>query len=153
MADNAGTTVEAITRVTSLSHTFSEEELARKTNEYLNLFANIIDCPRDQLILRNAITTILEMPEYKFSIDGVYKLLTQDQARADAAKKLSEAIPNYWSKEWDSSWRKDADPLMSLEQQRMTSITRLVNFWSKEWSDIPSDIVDQLVAALKKMER
>ena len=149
MADNAGPTVEEIT---SLSHTFSEDALARKTNEHLGLFVNIIDCPRDQLILRNAIMTLLELPEHKFSVGGVYSLLTKEEVRASAARKLSEGIPGYWSKDWDLLWKKDVDPLMSVEQQQITSRTRLVNFWSKEWAYMPSEIVDHLATALKKME-
>lgn len=151
MENNAGT-VETTQRAATLPEQLSEEELARQTNNYLSLFSSIIDCPKDQLILRNAITTLLLISDHKFSVKGVYALLTQEQTRTQAAKELSDGIPSYWSKEWDSLWKKDADPLLSVDQQRVTTRTRLANFWSKEWSDMPLEIVAQLTTALKNSE-
>jgi hypothetical protein len=52
----------------------SEEEVSGKAEQYLALLGNAIDSPRVELILRNIVLTLLELPEHEFTIDKAYAL-------------------------------------------------------------------------------
>ena len=129
----------------------SDGELSSRLTAAMACFQDTLDSPRTQLILRNAALTLLELPGHEFSVKLVYDLLTDDGQRSRAVKTLSEETPQYWSKEWDSLWRKDVDPLLSISQQRIAKRNSLLVFWSREWDQIPAGPKAHMVRMLERM--
>jgi hypothetical protein len=127
----------------------AEEELNNVLGQHLRSLSDIVDSPRQQLILRNIILTLLELPEHEFTIEKAHALATQDQTRTEVIEKLKEGTPQYWSNDWNQLWKKDADPLLSMSQQRIASRTKLITFWSGEWATIPPEARDHVANALK----
>jgi hypothetical protein len=131
----------------------SDRQINKMLQKHLNLLQDIIDFPQEQLIMRNSILTLLELPDQKCSIEKIHELLTKPEARAAVIEKLRDTTPQYWSSEWDLflKQKKDSDPLLSLQQQRVSSRIRLINFWTSEWDSIPSQIRDHVASELKKI--
>ena len=135
------------------SSLLSEEEVSAKVEQYMALLGNAIDSPLVQLILRNIVLTLLELPEHEFTIGKAYALVTEEQARIDSIFQLTKGTPQYWSKDWDLLWKKDADPLLSKSQQRAASRIRLATFWSTEWMTMPSETRTHVVNLLRSLMR
>ncbi len=131
----------------------SERQINRILRKCLSLLQDVIDFPQEQLIVRSAILTLLELPDQTCSIEKIHALLTQPETRDAAIEKLKDTTPQYWSSEWDLflKQKKDADPLLSLQQQRVSSRIRLINFWTREWDSIPSEIRDHVASELRKI--
>jgi hypothetical protein len=128
-----------------------EAELNRELSTAMDSLIDAIDSPRTHLILRNAVLTLLELPGEDFSIRKVYELLTDDRFRSSVISRLGETTPPCWSEEWSLLWRKDADPLLSISQQRIVRLTGLLTFWTKEWGEIQYDIKRHIAEMLKGM--
>lgn len=128
-----------------------EDELNSRLRAAMTTFQYALDSPRTQMILRNSILILLELPEHTVNAQLIYKLLTDEQFRKEAIKRLSETTPHYWSEDWNSLWRKDIDPLLSIAQQRVAKRNSIITFWSKEWDEIPSDVKRHVVKMLEKI--
>ncbi len=115
----------------------SEEEVTRKLGVIMDSLKELIDSPKTQFILRNTVLTLLELPDYKFDVKLAFALVTDIEARREAAAKLTEMTPKPWSDTWNSSWSKDAEPNYCKLQQCSMRRLALAEFWSKEWEDIP----------------
>ncbi len=109
---------------------------------------DVIDSPKSLLIVRNAILTLLEVPGERFSREKVGQLLRDDNYRAELVRNLNEQTPEYWSSQWDASWRKDKEPLLSTAQEQITKRGSLIEFWTKEWPTIGEDVKGHLTKAL-----
>jgi hypothetical protein len=129
----------------------SEKEINEKLRKHLSSLGDIVYSPQEQLILRNIILTLLELPEHQFKLEKACDLASEDQAQARAVELLKQETPQYWSSDWNLLWKKDADPLLSFSQQRATSRARLVTFWESEWNTIPIDVRNHVAIALKAM--
>jgi hypothetical protein len=117
----------------------------------MDSLTDVIDSPLTHLILRNAALTLLEIQGEDLSIRKIYELLTDDRFRSSIVSMLAEITPPYWSEEWSLLWRKDAEPLFSVSQQRIVRLAGLLTFWTKEWGEIPYDIKRHVAEMLKGM--
>lgn len=131
------------------SVSLSEEEMNEKLRIHVSSLGDIIDSPKELLILRNIILTLLELPEHQFDLRRALELATDVEEQARAIQSLKQETPQYWSADWNSIWKKDADPLLSFSQQEATSRARLVTFWESEWNTIPIEQRNHVAAALK----
>lgn len=114
-----------------------DEELTTKSRECMNLLNSIIDCPFTQMILKNSVHLLLELPEHRFDVKSMHQLLTDEKTRSISINTLLQETPSYWTEEWNSLWKKDVAPLLSLGQQRIAKRISLINFWDKEYATIP----------------
>lgn len=128
-----------------------EDVLNSRLGAAMAPFQDAPGSPLTHMILRNSILMLLELPEHVASVQLVYELLTDAQFRNDAVKRLGETTPQYWSEGWDSLWRKDIDPLLSVTQQRVAKRNSILAFWSKEWGDVHSGAKTQAVKILEMM--
>lgn len=126
---------------------YSDTELKR----FMDAVADIVDSPKAHLILRNAAATLLELADHNLSVGEVCRLLSDDHFRDDVIEKLSEETPQYWSEQWNSLWKKDAEPLSSDAQQRIARRISLMTFWGREWSGIPAEVRRHVAEAARAM--
>lgn len=129
---------------------YSEAEVQAPLHRFMAKLTDETSSPRVQLMLKNAVLTLLELHEEP-SFDKAYELVANPNARSNAAERLSAETPRFWSNKWDSLWRKDEDPLLSDAQQRMARRIGLQTFWAKEYDDLPPEIRAQAANALKMM--
>jgi hypothetical protein len=125
----------------------SSFQVSNKAKECMRLFQDIIDSPKTLLIVRNAILTLLETSEEEVNRDTVGQLLRDNNYRAQVVGKLKDQTPDYWSEQWDVSWHKDKEPLLSAGQERITRRASLIEFWTEEWGTISEDVKAHLTKA------
>lgn len=118
----------------------SDETMNQELINHLALLRDAIDSPRILFIFRNAILTLLQLPNQPFNWHDVYALLRQNEFRINVVSRLKKLTPAYWSEEWDSLWNLDVDPLFSKAQQRTVRQHSLIVYWSEEWSSIPEEL-------------
>jgi hypothetical protein len=125
----------------------SSISLSHQLKEHMRSFQDIVASPKSLLIVRSAILTLLEARE-EVSRDKVGQLLRDESYRAEALRKVKEQTPEYWSEQWNSSWRNDKEPLLSATQEQITRRAGLLEFWNKEWETISEDVKTHLTRAL-----
>ena len=133
---------------TSQALLLSSVQLSNKAKEYMRSFHYLIDSPKFLLIVRNATLTLLEISEQEISRDKIGQFLRDDNYRAEVVGMLREQTPAYWSEQWDASWHKDREPLLSAVQERITRRASLLEFWTTEWRTISEDVKAHLTKVL-----
>lgn len=136
-------------RVNSVSLERISETLEQEAKRTLALVSDSIDSPKVFYALRNAVLTLLQIPDQPFNWGNVYTLFTQDAYRASIIKRLKELTPAFWSEQWDSLWTVEVDPLFAMRQQYIVRRQSLIVYWSEEWEQIPEEVKTHAVDIVK----
>jgi hypothetical protein len=126
------------------------EDTGSRLHSIMTSLEDLVDSPKALLVLRNATLTLLEAGE-EFTYSKLYYLLSYDEYRKTVTNRLRQATPGTWSAGWNGAWQKDAEPLLSVAQEKMVRRNGLITFWSTEWMSIPEDLkahVLRVVSAL-----
>lgn len=134
------------------------EKINQTLAQDVDFLCNIVDSPQTLQILRNTLLLALFASEKGNDTTDINSrsvtcavLLSDDLFRTDTINALNKDTAAIWSDEWNSAWRKDAEPLYSRTQQYMSMRASLITFWTREWNTIPEETRRHVAKLLVKI--
>lgn len=115
-----------------------DREFAKLLQSNMQKLEFCIDCPSTRMILKNAISALLEL-DLKFEEPEILCFLRDRDFREAILNEIKNETPSYAGEEWRASWKKEHAPLYSSAHQRILRRQGTLSFWNSEWNLIPEE--------------